>query len=333
MKAIIKSIKENYSQALQFGGWGALGGVIGSLLSQLMLSQLTRITAAAVIPSTVIWLDFVIRFAIIGAMIAIFLLIGYSSYLKRGWRIGEAIKKGILPGLIAGFIAGAIEQSTYTIIGPTEVLTVEVLTVIFWGIAGGLLGLGLSFRIPNLGKIRGFLGGGIGGLIGGILDIFISSFLLGQVMGILLRISAISFFIGLMIILVEVAFREAWLIVKWSANEQKTLSLGSEPILLGCADHAHIYLRQDQGYAPITAKIFMEKYEIFMEYELKYGQKKGMKNLTHQLKSGDQRKFGSVLLEVKTSNKVKYNKEMIKFCPNTGSSRLNRNRTHWWCFT
>ena len=286
MNAIIKSIKENYSQALQFGGWGALGGAIGSLLAELISCD-NSTSFVEIVISVGIW------FGVIGGLISIFLLMGYSSYLKRGWRIGESTKKGILPGVLAGFIAGAIAQSTYTIIGPTELLR-----VICWGIAGGLLGLGLSFRIPNLGKIRGLGGGGIGGIIGGILFIFIS-FLLGEVIGRLLGISAIGFLIGLMIILVEAAFREAWLVVKWSANEQKTLSLGSEPILLGCADNAHIYLRQDQGYTPITAKVYLDKNQIFMQYNSDYGEKKGMKKLIHKLQNGDKRKLGSVSLEVK----------------------------------
>lgn len=260
MKTILESIKENYSKALQFGGWGALGGAVGSLLGELMANKPSTSFLVTIL-ETGIW------FGLIGGAIAIFLLIGYSSYLKRGWRIGESTKKGILPGILAGFLAGAIAQLAF-LTGPTEFLR-----VICWGLAGGLLGFGLSFRIPNLGKIRGLSGGGIGGIIGGILFIVIS-ILLGEVMGRLLGISAIGFFIGLMIILVEAAFRQAWLIVQWSANEQKTLSLGSEPILLGCGENAHIYLREDQGYAPITAKVYMEKNKIFMQYDSEYGEKK-----------------------------------------------------------
>lgn len=290
MKNIFESVKENYQKALQFGAWGAMGGAVGSLLAEFVGRESSQSIIAIVI-EVGMW------FGVIGGMIAIALLMGYSSYLKRGWRMGEAIKKGILPGILAGFIAGAIAQFTYTSIGPTEVLR-----VICWGIAGGLLGFGLSFRITNLGKIRGFSGGGIGGMIGGILFIFIS-FFLGQVIGRLLGISAIGFFIGVMIILVEAAFRQAWLVVKWSANEQKTLSLGSDPILLGCADKAHIYLRQDQGYAPITAKVYVDQNKIFMQYESEYGEKKGMKKLTHELENGDKRKLGSVSLEVKTAKR------------------------------
>lgn len=289
MKNLVKIIQQNYQKALQFGGWGALGGAVGSLLAE-FVGRGESTSLIALVISVGIW------FAIIGGTIAIALLMGYSSYLKRGWRIGEAIKKGILPGLIAGFIAGAIAQFTYTSIGPTEVLR-----VICWGIAGGLLGFGLSFRIANLGKIRGFSGGGIGGIIGGILFIFIS-FVLGEVMGRLLGLSAIGFFIGVMIIIVEAAFRKAWLVVKWSANEEKTISLGSDPILLGYSDQSHIYLRQDQGYAPVTAKIYVDKNKIFLQYDPEYGEKKGMKKLTHELDHGDKRKLGSVSLEVQTAN-------------------------------
>lgn len=287
MEGIVQRIKENYSKALQFGGWGALGGAFGSLLGEL-IGRDPSTSVIALIMRVGAW------FGVIGGTIAIALLMGYSSYLKRGWRIGESTKKGILPGILAGFVAGAIAQLAF-LMGPTEVLR-----VICWGIAGGLLGLGLSFRIPNLGKLRGFGGGGIGGIIGGILFIFIS-ILLGEIMGRLLGISAIGFFIGVMIILVEAAFREAWLIVKWSANEQKTLSLGSEPILLGCAENTHIYLRQDQGYAPITAKVYMDNNKILMQYDSEYGEQKGMKKLIHELENGDKRKLGSVSLEVKSA--------------------------------
>ncbi len=303
MKTTLNSIKENYSKGLQFGGWGAFGGGIGSLLSELTRSEPSTSLIGAIL-STGIW------FAIIGGTIALFLLMGYSSYLKRGWRIGESSKKGILPGVLAGLVAGAIAQIIYSLVGvmiaqsaqSTDglIVMIEVARVICWGIAGGLLGFSLSFRIPNLGKMRGFFGGGVGGIIGGILFIFIT-LLLGEVIGRLLGISAIGFFIGVMIILVEAVFRSAWLVVKWSANEEKTLSLGSEPILLGCADHAHIYLRQDQGYAPVTAKVYMEKNKILMQYDSKYGEEKGMKKLTHELQNGDQRKLGSVSLEVKNT--------------------------------
>ena len=302
MKAIVKRIKENSSQALQIGYWGAFGGGMGSLLIDLIRGPLSTYFRRAIAPLSTSFFSSLfslgIWYATISGMITLSLLMGYSSYLKRGLRIGESIIQGILLGLFTGFCVYLIAEFiySYNLISPTNFLG-----MIFWGIAGGLLGSGFSFLIPNFVRIRGFLGGGIGGIIGYILSSFIFS-LLGGAMGRLLGLSALGFLIGLMIILVEVAFRPAWLVVKWSSNEDRTLSLGSKPILLGCAAHADIYLRQDQGYAPVTAKVYMEKNKILMQYNSKYGEEEGMKKLTHELQNGDKLKFGSVSLEVESTN-------------------------------
>jgi Ca-activated chloride channel family protein len=290
--SLIKNILANYKKALQFGAWGAAGGSIGSLVGELLRVGLDRHSFASWIAlaiKTGIW------FGVIGAYISITLLVGYSWYLKRGLRVGQSAKAGILPGFIAGWVAGAIAQGTYTTVGPTEVLR-----VICWGIAGGLLGLGLSFRIPNLGHLRGLAGGIVGGLIGGCLFILFT-FLIGVVAGRLLGLAAIGFFIGLMIILVEAVFREAWLVVHWTPTEQKTISLGTKPVLIGSSLDAHIYLRKDQGYPPITAKIYTEGKKIVMAFDEEMRKLKNMKILRQELANGDRRKLGNVVIEVKTS--------------------------------
>lgn len=292
-KSITNSLVANYQQALLFGAWGAVGGSIGSLVSEVMMYGVDRSASSSNIEVAIrvgIW------FGLIGAVISIALLFGYSLYLKRGFRIVEAIKQGILPGFLAGLIAGAIAQSTYTTIGSTEFLR-----VICWGIAGGLLGFGLSFRIPNLGKLRGLGGGTLGGVIGGCLFILFT-FLTNVVIGRLLGLAAIGFFIGLMIVLVEAVFREAWLVVHWTPSEKTTISLGNKPILIGSSEDAHIYLRKDQGYPAITAKIYLEKGKIIMQFDEEMQKLKPMKILKHELSNGDRRKLGSVTFEVKTIN-------------------------------
>jgi hypothetical protein len=290
-KNLRKTLIANYKQALQFGAWGAVGGCCGSLIGEVFEIGIRR-NISGFIPSVI---GFGIWFGIIGVCISIALLLGYSWYLKRGLRIGQSTKEGILPGFIAGFLAGAIAQFTYTTIGPTEFLR-----VICWGIAGGLLGVGLSFRIPNLGRLRGLAGGTIGGVIGGCLFILFT-FLIGVVAGRLLGLAAIGFFIGLAIVLVEAAFREAWLIVHWTPTEQKTISLGTKPVLLGSSEDAHIYLRKDQGYPSITAKIYLESGKIVMQFDEEMQQLKGMKILRHELANNDRRKVGDVMIEVKTA--------------------------------
>jgi Ca-activated chloride channel family protein len=126
-------------------------------------------------------------FGIVGACISIALLAGHAYYLKRGSQLGASAKGGALFGLIAGAVAGAIAQGVYGGIGPTEGLR-----VICWGMAGGLLGYGLSFRIPNLGHACGLLGGLAGGVIGGGLFLIFTFGLSNQVVGRLLGLTAIG---------------------------------------------------------------------------------------------------------------------------------------------
>jgi len=278
--SLIKNLLANYKKGLQFGLWGASGGIVGSLIGEIIkFDAEPNILALAI--RVGIW------FGIIGIFISITLLVGYSWYLKRGLRMMQSIKEGILPGFIAGFIAGAIAQSTYTIIGPTEFLR-----AICWGIAGGLLGFGLSFRIPNLGHLRGLGGGAIGGVIGGCLFILFT-FLIGLTAGRLLGIAAIGFFIGLMIVLAEAVFRDAWLVVHWTPTEQKTISLGAKPVIIGSSDESHIYLRKDQGFPAIAAKVYIEAGKIVFDNQ--------MNNQKQTLTNSNKIKLGELMIEVKTS--------------------------------
>ena len=78
------------------------------------------------------------------------------------------------------------------------------------------------------------------------------------------------------------------------------MSLGATPIILGSGNQAHIYLSQQQGYYPETAKIFQQGEQIIMEYNSDYGHAKNMKNLTHYLNNGTTRKFGEIRIEIQT---------------------------------
>src|SRR5207248_1660535 len=129
-------------------------------------------------------------------------------------------------------------QGLYTGVGPTEVLR-----AICWGIAGGLLGIALSFRIPNLTAFRGFAGGFAGGIVGGIVFIGIS---MGgsQTFGRLLGIAIIGFAIGLMIMLADALLRKAWIEVRYGPHETRTLTLGSEALRIGSdAAQCAIYVK------------------------------------------------------------------------------------------
>ena len=211
----------SYRKALVFGAWGALGGAIGSLLGEIIHQQ--QGSEIQLIIMTALW------FGIVGVCIGVAILVGYSNYLKRGLKIGESFKDGALIGLIAGAVAGGAAQFLYGSLGRGEFLRITC-----WGIGGGLLGLGLSYRIQNLGLWRGLGGGAVGGVIGGALFVLlVVSLQMGGTLGRISGIAVIGFFIGLMIVLAEAIFREAWLEVRYGPKETRNVSLGKEPISVG----------------------------------------------------------------------------------------------------
>jgi hypothetical protein len=243
MIAVASAIRNGFSdlrKALHFGVWGAAGGLSGAFVDEVVGLGGRREELAEfgeLVTKVGFW------FAVIGALIAVSILLGQEKYAGRSLALavrGPAIRRlalGTLFSGVSGFLAGAVAQGLYTAVGPTEVLR-----VICWGVAGGSLGLALSFRIPNLTRSRGLAGGLAGGVLGGI--VFIGSSAAGsQTFGRLIGVSAIGFSIGLMIMLADAMFRKAWLEVRYGPREARTLTLGGEPVRIGSdASNCEVYV-------------------------------------------------------------------------------------------
>jgi hypothetical protein len=282
---LAKNITAAFNKALGVATWGAIGGAIGDLGGEPFWTVNHRSNSI-----TDLMVDVGLWFGLIGAAIAVALLIASAQYLKRGLQIQQAFRDGVLLGFVAGATAGAIAQYTYTSVGPTEFLR-----VICWGIGGGLLGLGLSFRIPNLGRWRGLGGGLAGGLLGGSLFVLLAIVNdLSHSVGRLIGTAAIGFCIGLMIIIIEAAFREAWLQIHYNPREVRTVSLGSQPVSIGgdpnlCTIYVH--------NAPPMA----------LRYQLNQGQvlcKDISTGTTHPLQAGDKQTLGTVTIVLFVANSL-----------------------------
>ncbi len=230
------------------------------------------------------------------------LIIGQNYTLhRRPLTLREGLI-GVVGGLIAGLVAGSLAQLIFGLLPNTPLMAMAG-RVTGWSILGLLVGGGMSFLVPNLSTKRGLLGGVIGGIIGGICFLVIYG-VLGEVTARLIGAGVIGFFIGLMIALIEQMTRKAWIIVEWTPNEKTTLTVGSEPIVLGSSENAHIYLSKAEGFSPVTAKIYQEGQKYLIEYDLQYGQAKGMKVLKHELTDGAKRKFGQIILETRINTET-----------------------------
>jgi Ca-activated chloride channel family protein len=233
----------------------------------------------------------------IGASLA--LIIGQNHFLRRRLFNPKEIALGIMGGLLAGFMAGAIAQLGFSVLSQFPTLAIGG-RLVAWSFLGILVGGGMSLFVPNLKLSKAILGGFSGGTIGGLGFLLASSFF-GVTVGRLIGAMSLGFFLGLMIALLEQITRQAWVVVHWTLKEQTTISLGSTPIILGSSPNAHIYLRKDQDYPSVTAKIYLQGEKIYLEFDDQYIKQKSMKKLKQELKNGDIRKLDRISIEVRTT--------------------------------
>jgi hypothetical protein len=254
----------DFRKALTFGAWGAAGGAAGAFVDE-VLGLGGRKEEWAQFDELVIKVG--LWFAIIGALIAVAILLGQEKYGGRPLSLavrGPIVRRlafGIGFGALSGFMAGAVAQGLFTGIGPTEVLR-----VVCWGVAGGSLGFALSFRIPNLARGRGFGGGFAGGIVGGLVFVGLSS-VGSQAFGRLLGIAAIGFAIGLMIVFADALFRKAWVEVSYGPQEARTLTLGPEPVRIGSDAHCEVYVA---NVPPVACEYRFENGQIFCDDRLNH---------------------------------------------------------------
>ncbi len=279
MKRNLSAIKK----ALQFGVSGAVGGFVGNLLTEPFMHRLNDSQSVLDnVFSTARW------FGLVGGGIATAIMFGYYYYIRGKPQIKQALKNGGLFGLIAGAISGAIAEVVFSGIGDGEN---EILRVICWGIAGSLLGFGLSKRIPNLGALRGLGGGGVGGVLGGCLFILFAYSLSGTA-GRLVGCSAIGFWIGIMLVVAETLFNKAWLVISDDAGTNRTLTIGAEPVTFGSDENLSIICIPD--VSPLAMRFQLEAGQIVCE-NVDSG-------AVSYLRSGDQKRIGNCTITVGNSD-------------------------------
>ncbi|MEG3898926.1 MULTISPECIES: hypothetical protein [unclassified Microcoleus] len=279
MKRNLSALKK----ALQFGISGAVGGFAGNLITEPFMQGLTGSESVFdSVLSTARW------FGLVGGGIATAIVFGYYYYIKGKPQIKQALKNGGLFGLIAGAISGAIAEGIFSGIGDGEN---EILRVICWGIAGSLLGLGLSKPIPNLGALRGAGGGGVGGVLGGCLFILFAYTLSGTA-GRLAGCAAIGFWIGIMLVVAETLFNKAWLVISYDSGVNRTLTIGAEPVTFGSDDNLSIICIPN--VSPLAMRFQLEAGQIVCE--------NFDSGAVSYLRSGDQKRIGNCTITVGNSD-------------------------------
>lgn len=210
-----------------------------------------------------------------GSLIAIgvgFLLVGgQNRYLRRRFLGLKDFFVVLFGGVLTGAAAGAGAQSLYSYASAFEALE-TVNRVASWVLLGLGAGIGLSFFVPNLGRIRGALGGGIGGAAAGAFFVYAVPelgdyvpWLDGDRPGRIAAAALLGLCTGLMIVFVEAVSRRAWLVVHWGKGEQTKVSLGSQPIVIGNSASAHIPLTWNPDAPAVMATVSYDEGRIKIE--------------------------------------------------------------------
>jgi uncharacterized protein YegL len=206
--------------------------------------------------------------ALIALGIVLALISAQNQYLRRPLLTRSQAMIAIPASLTAGAIAGALGQMIFGLAsgnvsagGAPSILLVIPSRIASWAFLGAFLACGMSLFVPNLKGSRALLGGGLGGAAGAIG--FLAASGLGDWLGRMVGASLLGFFIGIMVALVEMIFREGWLEVRYGPKEVRNVSLGGEPISLGSDPGAcTIYAA---NAAPIAYRYWLKNSAIFCE--------------------------------------------------------------------
>jgi hypothetical protein len=201
----------------------------------------------------------------------------------------DQVVRGIIGGAIAGFIAGLLGQLVFGLVSGAPILF-GLGRVIGWGLLGMLLAWAMIYFIPNLrlteARIGGFVGGVAGAVAFGLLSIVLT-----DTTGRLAGAALLGFFIGMMVAIVEVAFREAWLEVAYGPKEIRTISLGRDAITFGNNPEASTVVIPST--IPVAYRYQIEEKRIVFE-DVARSRKTPVMN-------GHQQAMGSINVTVRTS--------------------------------
>ena len=119
----------------------------------------------------------------------------------------------------------------------------------------------MAYVVQNLRPRRALFGGALGGAVGAAGFLWAAG-ALSDVAGRLTGAASLGFFIGLMIALVEVIFREAWLEIGYGPRETETVTLGPDPVSIGSSDACTVWA---PDASPIAYRFRMENNRVICE--------------------------------------------------------------------
>jgi MFS family permease len=239
------------SKSLALGIWGALGALaVYPLAEFVFVVQGAMLASLGPLPTTILVTTLWTTILAIGCTMA--LIMGQNRYLRRPLLDSQSALTGIVGGAISGAASGCLAEGFFQYaqyVGQQNPLLVLVARLFAWAMFGCLIGLGMSFVIPNFGRFPGAVSGAVGGGIGAIAFIVAGVLAAGVILAIggadaaagigdslgrCIGTVILGFTLGFAIGLAEEATRTAWLQVTYGqSRESVRISLGDQPVCVG----------------------------------------------------------------------------------------------------
>jgi hypothetical protein len=199
--------------------------------------------------------------ALLAIGLSLALLAGQNRYLGRPLLArGRLPLGGVVAGAaLAGVVSGALGQFLFSLLLTAGLGNVGL--VVGWVLLGGLLGWGVSYFVPNLDATRAALAGLAGGCLGG--GAYLVGSALADPLGRWAAAAALGFCIGVMVAVVEAAFRRAWLEVRFGSRETIRVNLGPEPVKVG--GDARACTVWARGAPPVALRFFVRDGRVVCE--------------------------------------------------------------------
>ncbi len=173
--------------------------------------------------------------------IALALLPLQNHYLRKRLLPADQAIVVIVGSIAAGVVAGLTGQLAHTVF---DLIHCGVLgRVLAWTVLGALLARGMVYFIPNLDAGKALMFGAIGGFLA-VLGFLMSIGIMGDVGGRLLGALILGAFIGLLIALVELFYRSAWLMVLYDPRDFTQVNLGRGLVTIGSDKSDTIFIAE-----------------------------------------------------------------------------------------
>ena len=171
--------------------------------------------------------------------IALVLVALQNHYLRKRLLPVDQLAIVIVGSIAAGSVAGLMGQLAHTLF---DLIRCGVLgRILAWTVLGSLLARGMVYFIPNLNAVKALKFGAVGGFLA-VFGFLTITGMMGDIAGRLFGALILGAIIGLLIAMVELIYRNVWVMVVYDPRNCIPVNLGAKPVTVGSGESDTVFI-------------------------------------------------------------------------------------------